>query len=60
MLDLILPMQCGGCGAVATAWCDACAHDLAVKEDEPHLITPRLDPGVPVRTKRAPAKATKK
>lgn len=48
MLDLILPMQCGGCGAVATAWCDACAHDLTVKDDEPHLITPRLDPGVPV------------
>lgn len=48
MLDLILPKQCGGCGAVATAWCDACADDLTVTDDQPHLITPRLDPGVPV------------
>ncbi|MCV7057186.1 ComF family protein [Mycolicibacterium gilvum] len=48
MLDLILPKQCGGCGAVATGWCDACADDLTVADDQPHLITPRLDPGVPV------------
>jgi predicted amidophosphoribosyltransferase len=26
----------------------ACARQLAVKADEPHLITPRVDPGVPV------------
>ena len=48
VLDLILPLQCGGCGAPATAWCAQCAHELAVRADEPHLITPRLDPGVPV------------
>ncbi len=48
MLDLILPKQCGGCGAVATGWCDACTDDLTVADDQPHLITPRLDPGVPV------------
>lgn len=48
MLDLVLPLQCGGCGAVTTRWCDACAAELAVKDDEPHLATPRLDPGVPV------------
>ncbi|MBV5245437.1 ComF family protein [Mycolicibacterium sp. PAM1] len=48
MLDLILPKQCGGCGAVPTGWCDACADDLTVADDQPHLITPRLDPGVPV------------
>ncbi|WP_041782682.1 ComF family protein [Mycolicibacterium chubuense] len=48
MLDLVLPLQCGGCGIPATAWCEACARELAVAPDEPHLITPRLDPGVPV------------
>jgi predicted amidophosphoribosyltransferase len=48
MLDLVLPLECGGCGAPSTRWCPACAHQLAVKSDEPHLITPRVDPGVPV------------
>jgi len=48
MLDLVLPLECGGCGARSTRWCDACAKDLAVKLDEPHLVSPRVDPGVPV------------
>ena len=48
MLDLFLPLQCGGCGASGTGWCAACDDDLTVKPDEPHLVTPRLDPGVPV------------
>ncbi|MGV0642928.1 ComF family protein [Mycolicibacterium sp. XJ879] len=48
MLDLVLPLQCGGCGAPSTRWCDTCANALQVKADQPHLITPRLDPGVPV------------
>ena len=48
MLDLVLPLECGGCGAPSTRWCKACARELAVKPDEPHLISPRLDPGVPV------------
>ena len=48
MLDLVLPLQCGGCGAPSTPWCDACATALTVRADEPHLVTPRLDPGVPV------------
>lgn len=48
MLDLVLPLQCGGCGRPGTRWCPACAKDLTVKPDEPHVITPRLDPGVPV------------
>jgi predicted amidophosphoribosyltransferase len=48
VLDLVLPLECGGCGAPSTRWCDACARQLAVKADEPHLITPRVDPGVPV------------
>jgi predicted amidophosphoribosyltransferase len=47
MLDLVLPLVCGGCGAPSTRWCDACAAELAVKSDQPHLIAPRLDPGVP-------------
>ncbi|OMC44123.1 phosphoribosyltransferase [Mycobacterium sp. IS-2888] len=48
MLDLLLPLECGGCGAPATRWCDACAIELAVKPDEPHLINPRIDPRAPV------------
>ena len=48
MLDLVLPLECGGCGAPSTRWCPACARQLAIKADEPHLITPRVDPGVPV------------
>jgi predicted amidophosphoribosyltransferase len=48
MLDLILPLECGGCGAPSTRWCPACASALTVRADEPHLITPRTDPGVPV------------
>lgn len=50
MLDLVLPLQCGGCGAASTRWCDTCADDLAVRSDEPHLAAPRIDPGVPVFT----------
>jgi predicted amidophosphoribosyltransferase len=48
VLDLVLPLECGGCGAPSTRWCAACARQLAVKADEPHLISPRVDPGVPV------------
>ncbi|SPM38350.1 Predicted amidophosphoribosyltransferases, partial [Mycobacterium numidiamassiliense] len=48
VLDLVLPLECGGCGAPATRWCDACATELVVRPDEPHLISPRIDPGVPV------------
>jgi predicted amidophosphoribosyltransferase len=48
VLDLVLPLECGGCGAPATRWCDACAGELVVAPDEPRLISPRIDPGVPV------------
>ena len=48
MFDLVLPMECGGCGAPSIRWCPACAQELAVHLDQPHLITPRVDPGVPV------------
>ncbi len=48
MLDLILPLECGGCGAPSTPWCDVCARELAVGPDEPHVVSPRIDPQVPV------------
>ena len=48
MLDLVLPLECGGCGAPATRWCDACAAELTVRPDEPLIVSPRQDPGVPV------------
>ncbi|WP_264077393.1 ComF family protein [Mycolicibacterium houstonense] len=48
MLDLILPLECGGCGVASTRWCASCAGQLRVGDDEPHLVTPRTDPGVPV------------
>jgi predicted amidophosphoribosyltransferase len=48
VLDLILPLECGGCGAPSTRWCDACALELDVGPDEPHVVNPRIDPEVPV------------
>jgi predicted amidophosphoribosyltransferase len=48
VLDLVLPLECGGCGAPSTRWCATCAHQLRVRPDEPHLVTPRVPPGAPV------------
>ena len=48
MLDLFLPLECGGCGAPSTRWCDTCARELAINPDAPRVVTPRIDPGVPV------------
>ncbi|SPM28524.1 Predicted amidophosphoribosyltransferases, partial [Mycobacterium terramassiliense] len=48
VLDLILPLECGGCGAPSTRWCEACALELAVRPDEPHVVNPRVDPEAPV------------
>jgi predicted amidophosphoribosyltransferase len=48
VLDLILPLECGGCGAPSTRWCDACAVELSVAADQPHVVNPRIDPEVPV------------
>ncbi|UYP17824.1 phosphoribosyltransferase family protein [Rhodococcus sp. Z13] len=45
LLDLVLPLACGGCGAAGTSWCRRCAAELA---DHPARVTPRVDPGVPV------------
>ena len=48
MLDLILPLHCGGCGAPSRRWCVACESALRVRPEDPHVVTPRVDPGVPV------------
>lgn len=48
MLDLVLPLECGGCGARSTRWCAACAAEFRVGPDEPRVLQPRTDPGVPV------------
>ncbi len=48
MLDLVLPLECGGCAAPSTRWCEACARELSMSPDAPRVITPRIDAGVPV------------
>jgi predicted amidophosphoribosyltransferase len=48
LLDLVLPLECGGCAVPGTRWCAACAQALTVHPDEPMVVTPRIDPGVPV------------
>lgn len=48
ILDFVLPLECGGCGVPATRWCHTCAASLHVRADEPRVVVPRIDPGVPV------------
>jgi predicted amidophosphoribosyltransferase len=48
VLDVVLPLECGGCGVVSTRWCDACSLELSVAAGEPHVVSPRVDPQVPV------------
>jgi predicted amidophosphoribosyltransferase len=48
VLDLVLPLECGGCGAPSTRWCEGCARELAMGPDTPRVVCPRVDPGVPV------------
>lgn len=48
MLDLILPLECGGCGTPATRWCRTCATELLEAADQPLVVDPRVDPQVPV------------
>ena len=48
VLDLVLPLECGGCAAPSTRWCEACARELAMGPDAPRVVCPRVDPGVPV------------
>ena len=45
LLDLILPRECGGCGAQGALWCRRCA---GVLSGRPVPVTPRVDPRVPV------------
>ncbi|OQS16474.1 phosphoribosyltransferase, partial [Nocardia donostiensis] len=44
LLDLVLPVACGGCGRPRIRWCGECAKALA---GPPFRIRPRTDPGVP-------------
>lgn len=44
LLDLVLPVLCGGCGRPGTGWCAECAESLA---GPPLRVWPRVDPGVP-------------
>ncbi|WP_040837512.1 ComF family protein [Nocardia brevicatena] len=44
LLDLVLPVLCGGCGRPGTGWCGECAESLA---GPPLRVRPRIDPGVP-------------
>ncbi|WP_067863218.1 ComF family protein [Nocardia shimofusensis] len=44
LLDLILPVACGGCGRAGTAWCADCDEALS---GPPVRVRPRTDPGVP-------------
>lgn len=48
LLDMVLPLGCGGCGAPATRWCPSCEAAWAVRSDQPYVLTPRVAPGVPV------------
>ena len=48
MLDLVLPLECGGCGAPSTRWCEVCAQELALGPDAPRVVSPRIDPQVPM------------
>jgi predicted amidophosphoribosyltransferase len=48
VLDLVLPLECGGCGVPSTRWCEACARELAMSPNSPRVVSPRIDPGVPV------------
>ncbi len=48
VLDAVLPLQCGGCGAPSTRWCAVCSAQLIIGPGEPRVVTPRLDPQVPV------------
>ncbi|MFR9751182.1 ComF family protein [Nocardia sp. 004] len=44
LLDLLLPVDCAGCGRPGVGWCACCAPALA---GPPVRIRPRIDPGVP-------------
>ncbi|MBY6349900.1 ComF family protein [Rhodococcoides corynebacterioides] len=43
-MDLVLPRECGGCGAASVAWCARCADALA---QPPRAVRPAVTVGVP-------------
>lgn len=43
--DLLLPRQCAGCRAPGEVLCPRCREELS---QPPFLVSPRIDPGVPV------------
>lgn len=45
LVDLALPLECGGCSSPGVRWCGSCAEGFAA---EPVRLRPRVDPGVPV------------
>ncbi|GAB09966.1 hypothetical protein GOARA_050_00280 [Gordonia araii NBRC 100433] len=45
LVDLVLPLTCGGCGAPGVPWCGRCDRRIS---DAPRLVTPRVGVGVPV------------
>ncbi|MFT4199618.1 ComF family protein [Gordonia sp. (in: high G+C Gram-positive bacteria)] len=47
LLDLVVPLVCGGCGRPGVSWCAGCARRL---DDAPRLVRPRVRVGVPVWT----------
>ncbi|MFE3444745.1 ComF family protein [Nocardia sp. NPDC059180] len=47
LLDLVLPLECAGCGLAGIGWCKWCAAHLTVC---PRRVHPRTDPGVPCWT----------
>lgn len=45
LVDLVLPLRCGGCGSPGASWCTWCAHEL---ERIRAVDRPLLDPRLPV------------
>lgn len=45
LIDLVLPVECAGCGVAGAGWCGSCDELL---HEGPVGVRPRVDPGVPV------------
>lgn len=44
LLDLVLPLECAGCGLPGEHWCRSCTRELMVP---PIAVRPRVDAGMP-------------
>lgn len=44
LLDLVLPLECGGCGRAGSRWCELCRAELSAV---PVPVSPRVSVGVP-------------